>query len=49
MSTCLMFVFGSLVEFSIVNVIARESMRHEKTDDIKRYFHDNSEEVERLQ
>ncbi|KAK2177923.1 hypothetical protein NP493_571g02011 [Ridgeia piscesae] len=46
MSTCLMFVFGSLVEFSIVNVIAREAMLLEKTDDIRRYFPDNSEESE---
>ncbi|KAI0238398.1 hypothetical protein LSAT2_010910 [Lamellibrachia satsuma] len=46
MSTCLMFVFGALIEFSIVNVIRRESMLVEKTDDIRHEVLEGDEEFE---
>ena len=42
-----MFVFAALIEFSIVNVITRESMLVEKTDDIRHEVLEGDEEVQK--
>ena len=47
MSSCLMFVFGALIEFSIVNVMTRESMLVEKAEELRHEFLDDDEEVRR--
>ncbi|KAI0238404.1 Glutamate-gated chloride channel [Lamellibrachia satsuma] len=44
MSSCLMFVFGALIEFSIVNVMTRESMLVQKAEELRHEFLDDDEE-----
>jgi len=42
-----MFVFGALIEFSVVNVITRESLLIQKAEELRRQRQDEELEVQR--